>query len=467
MTLKKKILSGLAAVFLLVGMVGLSEATIYNATTDFSINNANPNGIWSYGWMPTDFSTFNLYTASSRMVDSSPQWYRSGSSNYTPVIWRLDDSISRYGVAVGQLSLHPGSGGEASALRWTAPSNGQYHIDGQFFSGHSGIMQVGVRQGADWLWQGVDAGIFSFNRSVTAGTSIDFVVYGGYVSGNTPLELTVSDNLFISAPPSPTGVVVTLGNGKAAISWGNTHEAASYNIYWSTVAGVTKTNGTKIANVTSPYIHEGLTNGVTYYYVVAAVNAYGESGASSQVSAKPDLTYIPPPPPTMITPIAGDRQNVISWTAVTGATAYNLYWSTEPGVTKATGIKIANVKSPYTHTGLVNFTSYYYMLVSVNAYGEGNSSSVFSVTPKGAPSVPANIKVTEGDGKATITWDNVNGATGYNIYWSTTSGVTKTNGQQILNVTNPFIPENLTNLTSYYYIVGGGFWLERLVFPII
>jgi hypothetical protein len=107
------------------------------------------------------------------------------------------------------------------------------------------------------------------------------------------------------------------------------------------------------------------------------------------------------------------------------------------------------------------------MLVSVNAYGEGNSSSVFSVTPKGAPSVPANIKVTEGDGKATITWDNVNGATGYNIYWSTTSGVTKTNGQQILNVTNPFIPENLTNLTSYYYIVGGGFWLERLVFPII
>ena len=161
---------------------------------------------------------------------------------------------------------------------------------------------------------------------------------------------------------------------------------------------------------------------MTYYYVITAVNAYGESGASSQVSAKPDPTYIPPPPPTMITPTAGDKQTVISWTAVTGATAYNLYWATTPGVTKATGTKIANVTSPYTHTGLTNFTTYYYVLVSVNAYGEGNVSSVFSATPKGPPSVPVDIKITEGDGKATITWDNVDGATGYNIYWSTHQG---------------------------------------------
>ncbi|MBI4837929.1 MAG: hypothetical protein HY806_02055 [Nitrospirae bacterium] len=52
-------------------------------------------------------------------------------------------------------------------------------------------MQVGVRQGSTWLWQGVNAGIFELSRSVIAGESIDFVVYGAYWSGNTPLEVTI------------------------------------------------------------------------------------------------------------------------------------------------------------------------------------------------------------------------------------------------------------------------------------
>ncbi len=256
-----------------------------------------------------------------------------------------------------------------------------------------------------------------------------------------------------TAPQAPTGVAAAPGNGKATITWSNISYATSYNIYWSSTSGVNKTNGTKISNVTNPYTHEGLNNGTTYYYVVTAVNAYGEGGISAQASAKPDTAYIPPSPPTMITPTEGDKQTVITWAAISGATSYNLYWSTTPGVTKATGTKIANVTSPYTHTGLTNFTTYYYILASVNAYGEGNASSVFSATPKGAPSVPPNISVTEGAGKATITWDNVNGATSYNIYWSTTTGVTKANGRQILNVTNPFVFENLINLTTYYYIV--------------
>jgi hypothetical protein len=144
--------------------------------------------------MPTDFSTFILYTGS-QMNYSSPQWYREpASGDYTPMIWRVDDSYSRNGVAVGQLSLHPSSTYEASVLRWTAQSNGLYDFIGQFFSGDGGTMQVGVRQGSDWLWQGVDSGSFELSRSLTAGDAIDFVVYGGYVAGNTPLELTISSS---------------------------------------------------------------------------------------------------------------------------------------------------------------------------------------------------------------------------------------------------------------------------------
>lgn len=65
--------------------------------------------------------------------------------------------------------------------------------------------------------------------------------------------------------------------------------ALQFNIYWGPSPGVTKATGTKIANVTSPYEHTGLTNGTTYYYVVTAYDtATGlESAESAEVSGTP------------------------------------------------------------------------------------------------------------------------------------------------------------------------------------
>ncbi len=95
-----------------------------------------------------------------------------------------------------------------------------------------------------------------------------------------------------TSPSIPTGVIATAGNGQVTINWDAVAYATSYNIYYSTTSGVTTTTGIKIANATSPYIHPGLTNGITYYYVVTAVNNYGESRESTDISAKPINTSI-------------------------------------------------------------------------------------------------------------------------------------------------------------------------------
>jgi hypothetical protein len=71
------------------------------------------------------------------------------------------------------------------------------------------------------------------------------------------------------------------------LSWGAVSGAASYNLYWSTVSGVTKTNGEKIAGLNTPTNHGGLVNGTGYFYVVTAVNSAGESAISSQAVATP------------------------------------------------------------------------------------------------------------------------------------------------------------------------------------
>ncbi len=165
----------------------------YDATADFGITNGNPNGVWSYGWMATDFTGFTLFTKTSLGDGVNPNWLRGGGSDGTPAIWMNRTAGWLYGVPPNHITLHPGPGTEPSVLRWTAPQTGYYSVVGKFLAGDSGTMQVGVRANDAWLWQATDSGSFNILHRATVGGSIDFVVYGGYYSGNTPLELAITE----------------------------------------------------------------------------------------------------------------------------------------------------------------------------------------------------------------------------------------------------------------------------------
>ena len=98
-----------------------------------------------------------------------------------------------------------------------------------------------------------------------------------------------------TAPSEPTGLTAIAGDSQITINWTVVPNATAYNLYWSTTSGVSKTTGTKIANITTPYTHTGLTNDTTYYYVVTAVNNYGESSESNQISAIPTNNLVSQP----------------------------------------------------------------------------------------------------------------------------------------------------------------------------
>lgn len=95
------------------------------------------------------------------------------------------------------------------------------------------------------------------------------------------------DNISSALIPSPPVCIAVSGDRQVTLTWQSISRADSYNIYWAGLPGVSKTTGTKISGVSSPYIHTELTNGNTYYYIVTAVNAAGESPALMEVHSTP------------------------------------------------------------------------------------------------------------------------------------------------------------------------------------
>jgi cellulose 1,4-beta-cellobiosidase len=154
------------------------------------------------------------------------------------------------------------------------------------------------------------------------------------------------------------------------VQWDAVADATSYNLYWAEALPLTKQSATLIAGAVSPYKHTGLSNGKLLYYAVAARNNIGESDLSAAIGAMPVAAVPVPVAPAQLNASAGDTSVALTWSTVTGADTYSIYWSkATPVVVGAAGVtKIDKLTATsYTHVGLTNGDRYYYIVAAVNA----------------------------------------------------------------------------------------------------
>ncbi len=282
-----------------------------------------------------------------------------------------------------------------------------------------------------------------------------------------------SDPIRPSIPSAPTGVTATAGNGQVIVSWTAVTGATSYNIYYGTAAGVT-TASTKITGATSPKTITGLTNNTTYYFVLTALNESGESTLSSEVPSSQPTTLTTP---AGLSATPGDGQVTLTWTAVTGATSYNVYYGTAAGVTTAS-TKVASTASPCTITGLTNTTTYYFAVtateftVASSVGSETALSSKVSSTPQlpggYAPATGAAINIT--NTYATLVGSFTNPAsttTESRFEWGTTTAYGTNTASLVYSDPGNIAPSigitGLTAGTTYHYRFGiktsdGSWW---------
>ncbi|MGC3992472.1 MAG: LamG domain-containing protein [Chthoniobacteraceae bacterium] len=94
-------------------------------------------------------------------------------------------------------------------------------------------------------------------------------------------------------PIAPTGLTGTGKYTQNILTWNAAQAATTYTVKRSLTSGGPYTN-LATGLTTTTYTDTGLTNGVTYYYVVSATNANGESPNSTETAATPSdlLLYL-------------------------------------------------------------------------------------------------------------------------------------------------------------------------------
>lgn len=239
--------------------------------------------------------------------------------------------------------------------------------------------------------------------------------------------------------------------GQVTVTWpGAVTGAAAFNIrYGSNPAALSS----QVTNVTSPYVFSGLTGGLPYYFTVVATNPVGlgtSQNSSNQLSATPVAAISAP---TGLAAAAAPTGITLTWTAVSGATLYNIYRGTSSG---SYAFLNSSATNSYSDTSAAPGTTYFYVVRSSNGLESTNSLEVSKQSIANFTFTSATVATFS---SVDLVWPAATGATGYDILYGTTSGSYTSSS---LNRTSPTTLTGLTAATTYYIVVraknatGGG-----------
>jgi autotransporter-associated beta strand protein len=271
-----------------------------------------------------------------------------------------------------------------------------------------------------------------------------------------PTDLAVYYRMRLVPPPAPagapTGLTAKPTNTAVILSWTAPSYARSYNIWSSTTSGAETSNPPVANTIATIYTNTGLANGTTYYYQVSALNQFGQSALSSEVSATPQTA--PLTAPTNLTAQAASGLVGLTWSNVTSATSYNVKRGTASGGPYPTVVNVT--ANNFLDNTVANGTTYYYVVSALNLQlgspVESPNSSEVSATPQPVPpQPPTGLTATAQYLQVRLNWAASFGASSYNVYYATTSG-----GPYTLfgNVTTPVdYVTGLTAGTPYYFVV--------------
>ena len=220
-----------------------------------------------------------------------------------------------------------------------------------------------------------------------------------------------ADPNYKPAPKAPE-LKITTSAGKPKIYWNAVDGAVKYWVYRSTDGKNFKYyDSTKKTN----YTNSSTSIGTTYYYKVKAVAVVDGKDYASDYSVIRSILCKPAAPSVSINRSNGKPK--LSWKAVSGATKYWIYRSTDGKNFKYFD---STTKTSYTNSGAASGTKYYYRVKAVAVVNGKNVTSANSSTKSLFTSLAKpSVSITTSNGKPKLTWKAVTGADKYYVYRST------------------------------------------------
>lgn len=241
---------------------------------------------------------------------------------------------------------------------------------------------------------------------------------------NMPVSLVSSWTNVTLRPATTITSVKPLSGTSLKITWNPIPGASGYLVYrGASEAG--PFNFIEMPTALS-YTDTGLTPGTRYYYKVQTYNLFGVNFApSGEFSATASgIPMNPAPAISKVEALSGTSLK-LTWNKIAGATGYEVWRSTsKTGIYKL--VKTTSALS-FTNTYLKAGTRYFYKIRAYNLIGtEKVPSSNFSAIKAGVPLAKSAIISATGVSTSQIklTWKKVTGATGYQVFRSTTAGGT-------------------------------------------
>jgi hypothetical protein len=213
---------------------------------------------------------------------------------------------------------------------------------------------------AESYWTATNQRVFNISINGTTLTNFDIFAAAGaqnkavirdlYAAANSSGQMviqftTVKDNAQINGievlkpqPLVPLGLSAAADNAQLTLTWLPCDGASSYNIYRSTTSGGPYTLISTPGSVTETgYIDSTVSYGAPWYYVITAVNAYGESGRSTEANASLTATVFPP---VVLSFAVGATNIVLSWPTGNLVSSTNLTgpWDLVGGATSPYGV---------------------------------------------------------------------------------------------------------------------------------
>ena len=344
------------------------------------------------------------------------------------------------------------------ALAWSAPaSNG-----GSVITNYK--LYRGTTSGQLSLLATLPSVLSYTDTAVTNGQTYYYQVSAVNAVGEGPRsnEASATPTPTQTVPSPPRELAAVPGDARIALSWlapssDGGSPITGYRIYRGATFGGESLLTT--TGVVTSFSDATVTNGVTYYYFVRALNGVGESASSNEVSATPAAGPSVPDVPRNLQATPGNGSVTLTWSAPSSdgnstITGYNIYRGTNSG-NRSFSASLGDVRT-YTDPGLSNGVKYYYVVTAVNAVGEGPPSSEASARPATVPDAPQTLQAIPGNGNVTIQWSGPasNGGapvTNYRVYRGTSSGSTSL--LTTVGNVDSYTDKGLTNGVKYFYRV--------------